>query len=138
MTERGRIITGLAAEVAFAVFPLLVVLMVTFRMEHPFGLFASPEWSFGAAILIGQTIVKFVSGLMERREPGRGPVALALALLLVFGLAPAVVILVITLQAFEARLDPGLWIKLGQVLIFTGAAIVYLLLGTVGELLRRN
>lgn len=67
MTERSRIFAGLAAEVSFAILPLLVVLMVLTYLQHASTFFASPEWSFGASILFGQTLVKFVSNLSTLR-----------------------------------------------------------------------
>src|SRR3712207_7620614 len=61
--ERKGIPAGAAAEVMFAVLPLLVVAMVLLHKEHSTALLASPEWSFGAAILFGQSVVKFMTSL---------------------------------------------------------------------------
>jgi hypothetical protein len=138
MKLRAQILSALAAEVAFAVLPLLVVLMVSFHVKHTEGLFSSPEWSFGAAILFGQALVKFVVGLAHEGAAAGGPVALAVAVVVVFGLAPSLVVLSMTLQAVEAKNDPAAWLQICQVILFLGGAVAYLLLGAVGEEWRKS
>ena len=132
-SERKRILAGLAAEVAFAVLPLLVVSMVLIHTEHSTRMFAAPEWSFGAAVLFGQTLVKFMSGLARGGAAATGPVALIVALLVVFGLVPSLFTLIMTLQAVETRTDPARWLQFFQVILFCVASIMYMLLGTIGE-----
>jgi hypothetical protein len=133
MTERARIASGLAAEVAFAVLPLLIVLLFIVSGDLPqiSRFFASPEWSFGSAILIGQSLVKFVSGIGKGGSAAAGPVALVISLVLVFLLAPTLFVLFLSLQA-ESKPSP--WLGLAQVILFALAAGVYILLGLVGEL----
>ncbi len=135
MSERSRIFAGLAAEIVFTILPLLVVLMVSLHGERATHFFAAPEWAFGAAILFGQTLVKFVSGLARGGEAATGPVALVVALLVVFGLVPSLFVLYITLQVLAADNDnvPGPWLQIFQVVLFWGAVAMYLVLGTVGE-----
>ena len=133
MSDRWRVLSGLAAEVAIAVLPLLVVLFVVMQAKHWLHFFASPEWSFGAAIFFGQALVKFASALVRGKGAATGPVALTVALLVVFGLVPSLLVLAMTLQAVEAEHDPGFWLEAGQVVLFCGAAAVYMLLGTVAE-----
>ena len=137
--ELTRILAGLIAEVAFAVLPLLVVFMVLVNSDHHKRVFMSPEWSFGAAILLGQSLVKFVSGLARGGRAATGPVALVLALLIVFGLVPSLLVLYMTLQTTETQTtelhsDPSQLLQFLQVFLFCGACVVYLLLGTIGEL----
>jgi hypothetical protein len=138
MSPRNRILSGLAAEVAFAVLPLLVVLMVLVHARHSAHLFASSEWSFGAAILFGQSLVKFISGLARGGEAATGPVALIVALLVVFGLVPSLIVLTMTLQSTVVHLTPATWLQICQVLLFTGGAVMYLLLGVIGETWRQR
>lgn len=133
MTERSRIFAGLAAEVSFAILPLLVVLMVLVYLQHASRFFASPEWSFGASILFGQTLVKFVSNLAKGGEAARGPVALVVALLVVFGLVPSLFLLNWSVQATESPVPPRAWLQVGQVVLFFGASAVYMVFGTISE-----
>jgi hypothetical protein len=133
ISVRTHVLSGLAAEVAFAALPLLVVLMVVVHANRSQHLFSSPEWSFGAAILFGQSLVKFVSGVARGGEAATGPVALLVALLVVFGLVPSLIVLDMTLQAAEEASEPARWLQLSQVAFFLLAAVMYMLLGTVGE-----
>ena len=133
MSERTRIALGLFAEVVFAFLPLLVVLMVVFHAQHSSRLFASPEWSFGSAILFGQALAKFISGLAEGGHAATGPVTLMVALVLVFGLAPSLFVLYMTLESWEAGSIAALGVQVWQVIFFVAAAIAYVVLGTVGE-----
>jgi hypothetical protein len=138
MAERARVLSGLSAEVAFAVLPLLVVLMVLAHADHSRQFFMSAEWSFGAAILSGQSLMKFVSGLARGGKAAKGPVALVIALVIVFGVAPSLLVLYMTLETIEIKADPSRWLQFFQVVLFCGAAVMYLLLGTIGELWTRN
>jgi hypothetical protein len=134
MTKRSRIFAGLAAEIVFTILPLLVVLMVLLHAQRATHFFAAPEWAFGAAILFGQTLVKFVSGLARGGSAATGPVALFVALLVVFGLVPSLFVLYITLEVLVAQPnEPGRWLQISQVVLFWGAVAMYLVLGTVGE-----
>lgn len=133
MSKRRRIVAGLAAEVIFAILPLLVVFMVLLIAQHPDHVFMKPEWSFGASILFGQALVRFVSGLAHGGRAATGPVALVVALIVVFGLAPSLFVLFWTLHQAESRILPGRWQQAIQVVLFCGASVMYMLLGVIGE-----
>ena len=141
-SERKGILAGAAAEVWFAVLPLLVVAMVLLHKDHSTALLASPEWSFGASILFGQSIVKFMTGLVRgratRAEVANGPVAFVVASVIVFGLVPSLLALNMTLQAAEDKHDPASWLKIFQIILFFASALTYMLLSTVGETLSRD
>jgi len=137
-SERNRIIYGLVAEVAFTILPLVVVLIAVSQTQW-IKLLASPEWSFGAAILFGQSIVRFFSGLLRGGAAAGGPVALTVSLLIVFGLVPSLLVLTFTLISAEdchASVHPAreYWLYAAQVALFGLAALTYLVLGTIGEM----
>lgn len=92
------------------------------------------EWAFGAAILFGQALVKFMSGLSRGGAAAAGPVAFATALVIVAGLAPSLLVLTLTLIAHESGQSPARWLQISHVVLFVTAAAVYLALGTVGEM----
>jgi hypothetical protein len=133
MSERTRILVGLAAEVLFAVLPLVAVLLVLIHVGHAKKLLWSPEWSFGASILFGQALVKFICGLARGGAAATGPVGFAVALLVVFGLVPSLLVLTMTLQATETAQSPASWLQWSQLVFFVIGSLVYILLGTVGE-----
>ena len=86
----------------------------------------SAEWSFGAAILFGQSLVRFVSGLVRGGTAATGSVALVLALLIVFALAPSLLVLYMTLQTTEkTENDPSRWLQFFQVLILRRRRYVF-------------
>jgi hypothetical protein len=124
---------GLMAEVVFAALPLLLILLVFAHTKRLGELFASPEWSFGSAILLGQTLAKFVSGLAKSGQTRPGAAALVTALLLVFGLAPALITLALMLEAERGPAEPSAWLQALQVIYFIGASILYVIMGDVSE-----
>jgi hypothetical protein len=128
-----RMWSGLAAEIMLATLPLLVITFVLLHLKRSSGLFASPEWSFGAAILFGQTLAKFVGGLVSSGKAAPGPVSLILVSMIVFGIVPSLLVLVVTLQATEEHLEVSYWIRSGQVVLFVAAAASYMILGAVSE-----
>ncbi len=137
MNDWKAALAAQVAEVLFSCLPLIVVLGVLFQDGHTPTYFASPEWSFGACILFAQTVVRFVTGLM--RAGGRavsGPVACAIAVVVVLGLVPSLLVLTMTLQTLDSGTTPvSPWLQFFQVLLFLLSAVAYLLLGTVGEVM---
>jgi hypothetical protein len=115
------------------VLPLLVVFLARFHADHPERLFAAPEWAFGAAILFGQALVKFIVGLARGGEGAAGPVALTVALVVVFGLVPSLFVLNKTLEATESGVPVAVWLRNTQVVWFFLGAVTYLILGAIGE-----
>src|SRR5262245_61927004 len=138
--DRRRAIAGLFAEVSFAGLPLLVVLMVLLRYARGGDVIGSPEWSFGAAILFGQALVKFSTGVAHGGRAAHGPVALAVTLILVLGLAPSLLVLTLILIDTEAvpKREPDRWLGVMQVMLFTASAITYCVFGMIGEMWRHG
>jgi|KBSSwiStaDraftv2_1062776.scaffolds.fasta_scaffold198976_2 hypothetical protein len=138
--NRRRVFAGLFAEVSFTTLPLLIVLIVLLNYEHGEHIVQSPEWSFGAAILFGQALVKFMTGMAHGGRAAHGPVSLAITLIIVFGLAPSLLVLTLVLIDMEAipRREPAEWLSVLQVVLFLLGAATYLVFGTVGELWRHH
>ena len=126
---------GLLAEIVFAILPLLVVSMVMAEFRRPGGVLASPEWSFAAAILFGQSIVRFMAGFAHGGRAKPGPVALAVALVIVLGLTPSLTVLsaILRAEAGAPHGGPDGWFVCAQILLFVGSVGTYLVLSAVGE-----
>jgi hypothetical protein len=139
-SSRRRVVAGLFAEVSFAALPLLIVLMVLLNYRHGDHIIWSPEWSFGAAILFGQALVKFMTGMAHGGHAAHGPVALAITLIIVLGLAPSLLVLTRVLMDLEAdpRRVPAGWLSMLQVVLFLSGAATYLVFGAIGELWRHE
>src|SRR5262245_26855876 len=118
-SSRRRVVAGPFAEVSFAPLPLLFVLMVLPNYRPGAHIIWSPEWSFGAAILFGQALVKFMTGMAHGGHAAHGPVALAITLIIVLGLAPSLLVLTLVLMDLEAdpRREPAGWLSVLQVVL---------------------
>ncbi len=142
MPNKRRILSGLLAEIAFAALPLLIVLMVLLRYDHGKHIWAAPEWAFGAAILFGQALVKFMTGLAHGGKAAHGPVALAITLIIVLGLAPSLLVLTLILMARESAQSQSPEVATGlcvaQIVWFLGGAATYVVFGAVGEAWREK
>lgn len=76
----GNALASAGAEFLFVLLPLIVITLVfIFKGEHFAQITASPEWSISAAILGGQTLVRFVSGLARATRPSWQRVSFAVA-----------------------------------------------------------
>ena len=133
MSQRTRILVGLSSELMLAMLPLLVVAMVVFNESHFSHLFTYPEWAFGAAILFGQALVRFVSQLSRRGSADAHFVGLIATVLVVIGLVPSLLVLNMTLTATERGASIAHWLQASQVLLFGLAVATYLFLGVVAE-----
>lgn len=125
------ILAGLSAEVCFAFLPLVVLVVV--KTSHSGAFLSSPEWAFGASILFGQALVKFVSGVVRRGRAAKGTVALAVSLLLVIGLAPSLIVLTLNLMS-DAHEEPSALLIAAQLTLFAVSTLSYLVFGTLGEM----
>lgn len=117
-------------EFLFVILPLLVTSMV-FKFQGNFlNVFALPEWSFASAIMAGQAIIRFVSGLVsvsEKIEWRR--VILPLSLLITCVLTPSLVILSLLLVSK----NPSNSLITTQLVLFFIASITYLSYAGYGE-----
>ncbi len=129
--ETVNAVAGIAAELMFALLPLLVITIVMIFKEQGGRAFASPEWSFGSAILCGQALVKFVAGLSKVGKPSWQRVSFAVAALFVFGVVPALIVLALMIVAGE---HAPMWLVRVQVVIFVISMIEFFVFGTVGHL----
>jgi len=63
-----------------------------------FAIIESPELSFGSAVLFGQTIIKVVLGFAHAKPSGAEQPVFLIALIIVFGLVPSLVVLALLLS----------------------------------------
>jgi hypothetical protein len=134
--EYRVMLPGLVAEVVFAMLPMLVVSVVLFQLGEPKRILSSPEWSFAASILFGQSVVRFMTGFAHGGRARPGPVALAVTLIIVLGLTPSLMILSAILRADfggHATQQPERLIQGAQMLFFAISAATFLVLSAIGE-----
>lgn len=133
----GRAFSMLGAELLFILLPF-VVTGIIFSSKGDFSkLLYIPEWSLAASVLIGQAMVKFISGILANRTSYSASwerVALAISFLIVVCLVPALIVLSLILVAAT----PSNGLALLQVLLFILGIIVFFTFGGGGETLMRH
>jgi hypothetical protein len=95
-----------------------------------------PEWSLAASLLIGQCLVKFVSGIIANKstyEAYWDRVALGISFLIVIGLVPSLIIL--SLVLVDGALSRGL--AVAQIISFVFGVVAFFVFGGGGEALLR-
>ncbi|MEA2337747.1 MAG: hypothetical protein QOE82_1754 [Thermoanaerobaculia bacterium] len=109
-----------ASELLFIALPLVVISIVEFHHNGGWtALFNSSEWSFAAAVLFGQAVVKMISvaagGAIKERATFFG------ALTMVFGLVPSLVVLALIL----IDKTPTTGLRFAQIALFLLGVLVY-------------
>lgn len=124
-------VLGVIAELLFVLLPLVVVgiVLLVYRNEGLAALLVSPEWSFLAAILMGQSIVKFVTGMLGNRDLVPERIAATVAAVIVLGLVPSLTVLALIL----AEKKPGPLLVDAQIGLFALSLLAFVFLGGVGH-----
>ena len=98
-THRKAAIYAILGDLLFIVLPLVVISIVAVSVGRSlFAIIESPELSFGSAVLFGQTIIKVVSGFAHTKPSGAEQPVFLIALIIVFGLVPSLVVLALLLS----------------------------------------
>lgn len=123
----------LVGELLFTLLPFSVLFLIyAYQSKSASAFLMAPEWAFASAILFGQTIVKFVQGIVEstkRFNPIAERVGLVVAILIVIGLVPSMVILALILVSA----NPAQWLGFSQIALFCLAALSFVLVGAVAH-----
>jgi ABC-type polysaccharide transport system permease subunit len=126
----------LGAEFLFILLPFVVSALVFSNKGDYTRLIHSSEWSLAASVLIGQSLVKFISGMLANKDVYKAHwerVALAISFLIVFCLVPALIILCLVL--IESNLSSMLNVL--QIIMFAIGVCVFFVFGASGEALLR-
>jgi len=117
-----------ASELLFIALPLEVISIVEIHHGGSWAsVFESSEWSFAAAVLFGQAVVKMISVAAEGAIKERASFCGALAI--VFGLVPSLIILALILME---KTSPGL--RVAQMTMFVLGVAVYTAFATAAHL----
>ena len=88
------------------------------------------EWAFASAVLFGQVIVKFTTNLVSsRRHVVAERLGLVLALVVVLGLLPAMLVLALILLSEP----PPTWLVVAQIVLCVTATGTYVFLGSASQ-----
>jgi hypothetical protein len=131
-TTEQAAFAGILAEYLFILLPLIVLALVRFFRGSFANVWSTPEWSFAASVLFGQTIVKFVSGVtnLDYRVSWQ-VVGLSVTIMIVLGLVPALVVLSFALVAEQQTLS----LAVAQLVLFGVATFLFLSIGRFGQVL---
>jgi hypothetical protein len=93
-------------------------------------IFYNTEWAIISIILFGQSVVKFSSGISNSNKTFRWQlVSLIIAIIIIFGLIPSIILLVInllnTLHVFH--------LYLFQMVLFVVSTFCYFIIGYIGQ-----
>jgi hypothetical protein len=131
-TNFKRELPALIAEFLFVLLPLLVVAIARLVEAEPSKILVAPEWAFGAAVLFGLTVVKFVMGFASREHIFNWQmVGLFTAALLVFGLVPSLIVL----SSLLLHSDASVWLGVSQIILFVLGGGCFMTLGTLGQMM---
>jgi len=120
------------SELLFVLLPLLVLALVyIFTGRGVMEMLDDAEWSFAAAVLMGQAIVKYVSRAVYKQSITHDVASLWVAALIVVATVPTLTILSFVLMFGQPlhKDHPGLvWT---QVALFIIAVIIFIVFGAV-------
>ncbi|MFZ4701237.1 MAG: hypothetical protein ACOYMG_14400 [Candidatus Methylumidiphilus sp.] len=131
-THRKAAMYAILGDLLFIVLPLVVISIVDVSVGRSlFAIIESPELSFGSAVLFGQTIIKVVSGFAHTKPTGAEQPVFIIALIIVFGLVPSLVVLALLLSVNP--IPHGL--QLAQAGIFVLGVFIFGFFGVDGHAL---
>jgi hypothetical protein len=117
-------------DLLFIVLPLVVISIVDVSVGKSLNaLIETPELSFGSAVLFGQTIIKVVSGFAHSKPSGAEQPVFVVAMIIVFGLVPSLVVLALLLSINPVPYG----LQLAQAVIFALGVIVFFIFGVTGN-----
>jgi hypothetical protein len=118
-------------EFLFILLPLIVISIVElFKGQTILTIIESPEWSFGTAIMFGQSITKLVAGFSRTKpKTWEKPVFLVSAIT-VIGLVPTLIIFALLL----CQTPPNPALKIAQLAMFCFGIVIFFLCGIGGHI----
>ena len=129
--EEAETVMSITAEYLFVFLPLVILAIIHIYFKDSLKIFQNNEWSFGAIILFGQSIVKFSCGVTQVNKTIRWQVvSLILSLLIVFGIVPATVLMIL----LTIHPDSGFWPYASQLFVFLLASFTFYFIGTTGDI----
>jgi hypothetical protein len=132
--EIGTAIAGALAEWCFAMLPLLVVTIVMTHLGRSTVVLESPEWAFGASILAGQALMRFVVGVVRARKLSIERVMLGISSILVFVVVPANIILALVIMAEVDQKHISSLLATAQAGLFVLSSALFILVASFAQL----
>ena len=119
-------------EALFIVLPLVVITYVSLTTQSFYSLIASPEWSFAATVLFGQSLFRITMAVaILPRSTNWQYIGFLVAVILVFGIVPSL----LNLSYLLNNPNPPWAIVLLQLVLFIVGFVVFIFLNTSGHIM---
>lgn len=126
---------AMLAELSFTFLPFIVILIVNLSKGDWIKLIQTADWALASTLLYGQTIVKIIMGVASREHAfNYQNFGLVSALIIALGLVPSILIVAI----FELNQNISTGLIIAQFVLLGLAIYVFLLFGTIGQILFSN
>ncbi len=128
----------LGAELMFILLPFLVSGIVFTYLGDVTKIFYLSEWSLAASILFGQSLIKFIIGIMKmdrRAKRVRSDIiTFIISFVIIVGIVPSLLILsfVLTSENVSTALATS------QIVLFIFGFLSFFILGGAGHLIQKN
>jgi len=120
------------SEILFTLLPIVIILMIFIIQSNLIKILKSPDLSFAAIVLFGQTIVRLASGIAKnKKSKSWQAISFIMSLIIIFGLIPASLFLVI----IYLNIYDNLVLYIFQLIIFVVSIVSYIIFGTLGQVL---
>ncbi len=118
------------SEILFILLPIIIIIVFNLLTENRFNIFHRSEWIFAAIVFWGQSIVKFISGLIKSQKKFKWQnIGFIITLIIILGLIPSTIILLLILQLDK----PNTLLSIIQFIIFLISIIVYYCFGIISQ-----
>lgn len=122
------IIASSSSEWFFTILPFIVFLIIYIHKDKINEIIFLSEWSFASAILNGQSLVRFISKILESDfKPNPDRLSLVISIFIVLLLVPSLIILAIVVMADQVSFG----LAITQMIVFGVSSVIYLLSGRI-------
>src|SRR3977135_1011795 len=136
-SEVRTAISGALAEWLFAIVPLMVLTIVMTHLGRSSVVLESAEWAFGASVLAGQALVRFVAGAVSAKTLLLNRVLLGVSVVFVFVVVPANVILALVIVDEAHKQSISSLLATMQAGLFFIASVLFIIVSSFAHLWAR-
>lgn len=130
MNEEFQSKLAVCSEILFILLPLIIICFFLFLQNRTDEILFQSDWTFATIIFFGQSIVKFISGLLKsKREFKWQMISIIISSIIVLGLIPSTVILIQLLSTST----PNIKLIIIQYAFLILSIGVYYYFGTAGQ-----
>lgn len=125
--KKVQVFGYIIGELCFIILPFLVMTLIFANEKNLSKIFDQPEWSLTAAVVFGQSIIRMIHTIIKvgkKNNVYHYNVGALIALLILFGLVPSLIILALIYTSEVV----ALWHIITQMILFILSIIVFCLI----------